>query len=783
VLLLDDLHWADGSSTALLFHLARRIGDARILVLGTYRPEDLALGRRDRRHPLDSVVNEIKRLHGEVQLALGSSAGTSGREFIDAFLDSRPNRLSEAFRAKLLNRTRGQALFTAELLSDMISRGDLVEAADGCIVEGPELDWETLPARVEGVIEERVKRLPPESQELLTVASIEGEVFCAQVIARLQGLGERSVLQTLDSELEQQHRLVQEDSLQRVGHQRLSLYRFRHSLIQRYLYSRLSQSQRELLHEDVARLLEEIHAGHTEEIAGQLARHYELARLPEQAAEHYLRIGERAMRLFAPSEAADSLTHALQLIVALPASKENLDRTARLQLALGRAQWKRGQAPESMATFVEAARTAIELGSGEYLAEAALGYDDPRFRFNFPAEPAVTMLEKALNALSDGDSALRVRVVYALVRAQGHRMNEVVLSPLVDHAIAMSRRLRDPGALYAALHAKTLALRGPAQIHERLKHREEAVQVAMGMADRAALLDAVLYRIDDLLALGDVDALDRDLAQLRDTAEAVGEPFYNYCLLTKSAMRALLAGRFEEAELSAQQSMEYSQNLQVDNAKGVYGMQMFSIRRLQGTLRGLAPVIEHFVATHSEAARWRPGLALVCSEIGDAQRARVEFEQLAADDFAALPHDSLWLTSLSYLADVCAFLGDVERAEILQRLLLPYAEQTVVVGNSITCNGAVSRNLARLAAARRAWDEAEQHFRHALDFNERLRTPPWLALTQYQHASMLIERGRGEDQPRVDALMTMSMDSARALGMLGLARAAEGCFKGTAPTI
>jgi hypothetical protein len=107
----------------------------------------------------------------------------------------------------------------------------------------------------------------------------------------------------------------------------------------------------------------------------------------------------------------------------------------------------------------------------------------------------------------------------------------------------------------------------------------------------------------------------------------------------------------------------------------------------------------------------------------------------------------------------------------------------VVVGNSITCNGAVSRNLARLAAVRRAWDEAEQHFRHALDFNERLRTPPWLALTQYQHASMLIERGRGEDQPRVDALMTMSMDSARALGMLGLARAAEGYFKGTAPTI
>jgi tetratricopeptide (TPR) repeat protein len=303
------------------------------------------------------------------------------------------------------------------------------------------------------------------------------------------------------------------------------------------------------------------------------------------------------------------------------------------------------------------------------------------------------------------------------------------------------------------------------------------------MTDRAPLLDALLYRIDDLLALGDTDALDRDLAQLRETAEEVGEPFYDYCLLTKQAMRALLAGRFEEAEYSAQQSMEYSQNLQVDNAKGVYGMQMFSIRRLQGALRGLAPVIEHFMATHAETSRWRPGLALVCAEIGEVERARAEFGHLAADDFAGLPRDSLWLTSLSYLADVCASLGDADRAATLQQLLLPYGEQSVVVGNSITCNGAVSRSLARLATVRGEWDEAERQFRHALDFNERLRALPWLALTRFQYAAMLIERGRGEDQTRIDALMTAAMDSARALGMRGLERAAEDYFKQTAPDI
>jgi len=768
VLILDDLHWADESSTALLFHLARRIGDSRILAIGTYRPEDISVGRGDRRHPLDSVVNEIKRLYGDVHLALGSDGGTSGRQFIDAFLDSRPNSLGEEFRRKLLRRTRGQALFTTELLNGMITRGELIETPEGLVAEGPTLDWDALPARIEGVIEERIRRLPPELQELLTIASVEGEMFCAQIVARLQGIGERGVLQTLDRELDQQHRLVQEDSLQRVGNQRLSRYRFRHSLIQRYLYSSIGQSQRELIHEDIARLLREIHADRTDEVAGELARHYELAGLPELAADHYLQFGERAMRLFANGEAADLLSRGLELISVLPPNAENLERTVRLQLALGRAQWKRGLAPESMAIYVEAAKTAIELGSGEYLAQAALGYDDPRFRFNFPVEPAVDLLEKALHALGEGDSALRVRVVSALVRAQGHRMNELILTTLVDHAVAMSRRLNDPAALSAALYAKTQALRRPDQIQERLRYRDEAVGVAQRMGDRAGLLDALMFRIDDVLALGEIDAVDRDLTTMKQVVEEIGEPFYDYCLATKLAMRALLAGRFEEAVRHAQKSIEYSRGMDVSNAEGVYGMQMFSVKHLQGGLQGLAPVIAHFVSTHKDASRWRPGLALIYCEIGDKARAQQEFEQLAIKDFADLPKDSLWLTSLSYLADTCAFLGEAEKAKVLYQLLLPYSRQAVVVGNSITCNGAVSRSLALLAAVGSDWDGAEAHFQHAIEFNEHLQAIPWLAQTRCQYAAMLLQRRGPEDIVRADQLLIKALETSSLLGMAAL---------------
>jgi len=646
VIVLDDLHWADESSTSLLFHLARRIGNSRILVLGSYRPEDIALGRGDRRHPLESVVNEIKRVHGDVHLHLAEEDEGKGRRFINALLDARPNRLGEAFRNQLLRHTRGQALFTTELINGMVRRGDLLEDADGCLVEGPALDWDTLPARIEGVIEERFGRISPEMQELLTVASVEGEVFTAQIAARVQGLDERQVLRSLERELSQLHGLVQEDGVKRVGGRRLSRYRFRHNLLQRYLYNLLSQSEQEILHESIAGLLEEFYGDHSEEIAGQLARHYDLAQMPDKAAAYYLEVGNRAIGLFANREAADLLRRGLELATALPDdASENLELTGKLQLALGKAQWKLGQAPESMATCLRAAAIARKLGSGEMLAQAALGYDDPRFRFNFPAEPAVELLEEALEALDEANPRLRVRVICSLVRAQGHRMHEVVRRSLVEHAVALARGLEDPLAVYMALTARSLSMPGPESIDQRLATRHEIVHWAEQMGDKAPLLDAYMYRIDDLLALGDIEGVDADIRSMETVARDMREPFYDYCLTTKRAMRALLEGRFVDAERHAQLGMDCSRQMDVDNAEGVFGMQMFSIRRLQGQLQGLAPIISHFVTSRPNASCWRPGLALVYSEIGDEAAARVEFEsaRLPMADVPVLPERCLRL--------------------------------------------------------------------------------------------------------------------------------------------
>jgi tetratricopeptide (TPR) repeat protein/adenylate kinase len=770
ILMVDDLHWADDSSIGLLFHLARRVGNSRVLLLGTYRPEDVALGRGGQRHPLESVVNEIKRQHGSIFLGLSHEDEAGGRAFIDALLDAQPNRLGESFRQKLLRHTRGHALFTAELLNGMRARGDLVTNDSGELEAGPSLDWDTLPARVEGVIEERVKRMPEELQELAATASVEGEVFAAQVLASLKGIDEREALETLDGQLDRRYHLIHEDSLERIGSHRLSRYRFRHNLIQRYLYSAISASRRELLHEDIVRVLEKLYDGRTGEIAGQLALHCRLANLPEQAADHYLVAGRRAMHMFAAEEASILLQKGIDLLRELPDSEENDARRIQLLLALGRARWKLGETPESMTLFETAAALARRRGAGDQLAEAALGYDDVRYRFGFPVEPAVELYEEALETLYQGDSMLRVRVVSGLIRAQGHQMLPIVLNTLVEQAIAMARRLDDPEALCTALAAKAVAYPQPEMLGERLAMREEMLDSAGRIGDQAPLLDAYVLRMEDLLAAGDIESVDRDLKIMRRMVEELGEPFYDYCEVTKLAMRSLLAGRFEDAERYAQRGMQYSQQIDLDNAEGVFGMQMFSIRRLQGRLRALAPLISQMVADHSESASWRPGLALVYAEIDDADSARAEFERLAKDDFAGIPRDALWSTCLSYVADVCVYLQEERRAAVLYRLLEPYAEQAIVVGNSITCNGAASRSLAQLATLMEDWERAEASFRHAIAFNERLQALPWLAFTHLQYAAMLLRRGRPDDSTAAREHLQRAMELGAQLGMEGVER-------------
>lgn len=331
LLLLDDLQWADLGSINLLFHIGRCLEESRILMVGAYRPAEVAIGYPQGRHPFEPVINEFRRLFGANEIDLGQA---EDRHFIDELLDIEPNCLGESFRQTLYRQTKGHPLFTVELLHGMQERADLVQDEQGRWREGQVLDWQTLPARVEAVIAERVDRLPQPLQKILTVASVEGETFTAEVVAQVQGVEPQELVRWLGDKLERMHRLIKTQGVYRLAEQCLSRYRFRHILVQQYLYHQLDPAERMYLHEAVGAALEKLYQPQLTEIALQLARHFQEAGLVGKAVEYLSQAGEQAVRLSANEEAAAHFSLALKLLTTLPNSSDRACQEANLQLRL-----------------------------------------------------------------------------------------------------------------------------------------------------------------------------------------------------------------------------------------------------------------------------------------------------------------------------------------------------------------------------------------------------------------------------------------------------------------
>jgi len=282
------------------------------------------------------------------------------------------------------------------------------------------------------------------------------------------------------------------------------------------------------------------------------------------------------------------------------------------------------------------------------------------------------------------------------------------------------------------------------------------------------MVDGHYWRAYCLLELGAMAEVDAEIDAFVHFGEETNQPFKLSLHPIFRATLALMRGRFEDSERLAQQAFAIGQRLQTDSAAGVFGLQMFALRREQGRLKEVEPVVRVFLQQHSAAAAWRPGLAVIYSELGRMEDARAEFETLAQHDFDDLPRDAQWMGTMTFLADICTFLGDKARADTLCQMLLPFAGRNVVVGNGAASYGALSRYLGALAATLERWDDAARHFEDAIAMNARMDARVWLARTQEQYAVMLLARHNSGDRDKAAALLEAALATTRELGMRAL---------------
>jgi predicted ATPase len=567
VLFLDDLQWADDASLQLLFHLARRIDGCRILILGAYRPNDLALGRNGGRHPLESLANELMRYYGDIFIDLDAIAPAASRRFVDELIDAEPNRLDGAFRQALFERTGGHALFTVELLRTLRERGDLRRDGQGQWVQVPALDWEELPARVEGVIEERVGRLTGDLTELLTVASVQGEEFFAEVVARVQGLPAREVIHQLGGELSEQHGLVSSRGLVPFGSKKLSRFRFVHGLFQHYLYDDLGEAERAYLHQDVGEALEALAGDDTQEAAAQLARHFEQAGIYEKAAAYRLRAGNHAWHLSAPKEAIDHLIRGLELLSTLPRRQEQLHLELNLQTLLATALvvTKGYAAPHVQEAYARARDLSQQLGNPPGALPALYGLSVFRFA-RADLEQAVAEGQRVLELAEDAGAtayALGARLVIGsatlhLGQPEAARQHlEAVIAQYDDrqHRAVAYQLGHDPAV--GALSYLSLALWVQGYPDQALAAKERALELATNLDHPYSQGYAASFAAMLLQKVGDWPACQKQAEAALQIGrqgrfplwQALGELTRGYALVRQGELEAGIAQMEEGHEL------------------------------------------------------------------------------------------------------------------------------------------------------------------------------------------------------------------------------------------
>jgi DNA-binding SARP family transcriptional activator len=756
VLLLEDLHWADKPTALLLAHVVRSIQTERVLVIGTCRDTELG-------EPLVTVLTDLRRDRAIERLRLGSLHRGEVATMISTWLGRTP---PTHFAHALYRETEGNPFFIEEVLRHLIEVGAVDETDWGRLASFTELG---IPDGVREAIERRLATLSPAARRVVTMAAAIGRSFSIEVLEAVAELSGERLLEALEEAAE--HRIVEEEP------GAPGRYVFAHALIRETLYASLSGPRRVGLHRRIGAILEQRHAGDREPPLAELAYHFVEAAEAGAAAKAVDFSARAARRALAALAYEEAVGHFVRALAALELS-ESADEATRcdLMLGLGESHSKASEFDQGRAAFQAAAKLARTAGLGEHLALAALGLARGWIEQG-TADPAIIeLLEEALAALPEADTALRARLLGRLAM-ELHFSNEPErCKALARQSVALAQRLGDPSTVAFALNAHHWAQRGQDDIGELLAIADEIIRCAKASAELELVLQGRSWRLVDLLELGQTEKIDDEIAACVSLADRLGQPFYRSWVAGLHPMRALMQGRFDEAERLARVALAAAESAANWNGITASRVQLAWCWKDVGSAADHADEVERFVRevvltrplSGGAAAVWNGNLALFMAEAGFEARARSYLGRVADGDDTDLTQNVDGRSAAALAAEACALLGDERLARRLYELLLPRRGLCILGGRGVYFRGAAARYLGLLAATLGRGEDAIRHLEDALQTNTRAQAPPWIARSQLELARALQARGRPEDEHRAIDLLQRAELLAGDLGMHSL---------------
>ncbi len=701
LLVVDDLHWSDVASLELAKFLARATHDEPLHLLLTYRGVEAATG------PQAGLVADIEREALVVQLD-----GLHRDDLVDLLGTDSPAAVDPRVVDQLHERSGGNPFFALELARSMGPAlvGGLVAMGEG-----------GLPAGIRSAIAGHVAMASEPTRDVLTLAAVQGAVFDPRTVGAAAQLDDLELREMLyEAERAGLVRSVQDGQVA-----------FVHALIGEALLAEQGPLDRGQAHLATADGMVKVFGADRPELAGSVTTHLREAGslVPAQrllgaaliAAHHageQLAWEDQSQHLVTavgalerlpgvqPSQMVDVLIDSIEVKKRL----RNLDGAHDLGL-IAAAAARRAVDP------VELARVALVFPPDSDGIEIDDIFD--------PAQ--LPLREEALAGLGDAHLEMRCRLQAAIAlslywdtatgdRAESHQLSAERRDQLTASALDIARDLGDPATLAFALRARIYANWGPAMRSERPVLAEELIAVAYGLGDTAMALQGRVWRIAELLELGrltdaerEVDAFEREAVRTRDRIQ----------VWTAARWRAnleVMRGRLEDADRLALEA--YELGAEIMEPAVAFHFYTTTIGALQYLRLDFGSAIEYIaqnVIDYPQVPAWRVGLAVAAAETGDTERAARELATTTASDFALLPRDLNYLSSMMFLSLACHHVGDAAVAKQIYRQLEPYAGRLAIHGSGYASYGAIDIALGETATVMGDLVSARSHYERAIE--------------------------------------------------------------------
>lgn len=715
VLVLEDLHWADAASLALLRQLANDIADVPLLVIGTVR------------QPGDGFpLADFAGLPAVEILTLTPLEPAAVATFLTQHADG-PVHGSWAGVVHRLG--GGNPLYIRELVR-LLARGDRLRHP------ASEVD---LPDGLRRLVARRTGQLSDAGRDLLGGAAVLGAQVDVDV---LRGAApEPAAVDGLLTEAVRAGLLIDDP-----WHP--ATLRFAHDLVRQARYGELGRTERIGWHARIADALEATGA-----TPAEVARHRIRAAVDERsrrtAQGSCADAARAAARGLDHTEAVRWFGRALEVAPGQPD----------LLLARAEAAYRDGQLDVALADCAAVLDLAEAGARADLAAEAALVVRGVAGNLS-PA--LIELCERALALPAGADDAVHARVLaqYAFLLAERGDMTRA--EPISRQAMDLAERSGRAEALVAAIHARH-------EVLDPVDHLDEMIELAdrsCALARDADRPDAELWgrgwRLDAQLMTGDLAGFDAEMQRLTMLVDRLGWPVARWHLLRARAARSLIAGRFAEAAAFAAEGRDLGVRAQDESAPwlhlamaGGISAHTGDFRHWTGELRANA---ERYLDVPIAAAQ----IGHIAMLSGDREIGVQAWTRLRPL-LPMLPANGRRMFILLTAGQLAASLGDLDVARECYARTLPYAGH--YLNSTTACYGAIARPLGMIASALGGHDDADRLLARAVEMEERIGSAAFAAQARLAHARALIGRGGPGDRRTARRLAEQAAATARRLGM------------------